>query len=250
MNRKAGAETSKVASGVETGPAANDGVHSRPLVPRALGLPHTVVEAWTHTPEQDALALVLPDGCRDLIVRISADGCPHWLVSELADTAQRVGCQAGETFIGYRFHPAAAIADFALLNAIRGRDDLDLADVEAMIDDHVQIDFRLAEALQQLAATGGVAAAGRQLGVSERSLERLVRTRTGRPPGFWKNLARVRRAAGALATPAELVEIAAEQGYADQAHMSREFMKWFGTPPGRFRKCSESLALAAASGYR
>lgn len=213
-------------------------------------LPPPVVAAWNFAPAEDGRSPVLPDGCRDLIVRLAPDGRPHWFVSELADTVAEVPCQAGEIFVGYRLHPAAALREAALLEAVRKRADLDPATVLALIDDHVRLDRRLAEALAGLAAADGVAAAGRLLGVSERSLERLAKENTGRSPAYWKNLARARRAAAALAGLESLAEIAAGEGYADQAHLCREFKKWFGISPSRFRDRPALLAQAAAAGYR
>ncbi|MBK9617544.1 MAG: helix-turn-helix domain-containing protein [Uliginosibacterium sp.] len=54
---------------------------------------------------------------------------------------------------------------------------------------------------------------------------------TGRTPGYWKQLARTRRAARALAGSATLADIAFAHCYADQAQMSRDFQRWFGVTP-------------------
>lgn len=219
------------------------------LTETKLALPGVVIENWSFLPETESVSVVLPDGCRDLIVKVSADGCPHWFVSELADTAYEVCCQKGEAFVGYRFHAGAEIREHALLKAVQGREEIDASDLLAIIDDYVRMDRQLAEALVGLSEASSVAAACSRVGVSERSLERLVIKRTGRTPGYWKSLARARRAAGALPEDRPLAEIAADHGYADQAHMSREFGRWFAVSPGRLRNHPALLARAMESGY-
>lgn len=214
------------------------------------GSPVPVIDTWGFFPREEACTAVLPDGCRDLILRISPDGRPHWFVSELADSVSLVSSRAGERFLGYRFHPAAMFREESLVQAVGVLGEADPADIERLIVEHVRIDERLEEALDSLSDCDGVAAASRRLGVSERSLERLVRGTTGRSPGFWKSLARARRAAGALRGGLSLPEIAADHGYADQAHMTRDFGKWFGMTPGQFRASPIQLALVREPGYR
>ena len=105
------------------------------------------------------------------------------------------------------------------------------------------------EALHALAHIRTVGAAAQSLGVSERSLERLTQRATGQPPRFWRALARVRRAARDLATPQPLAEIAADHGYADQAHLSRDCLRWLGQTPAALRRSPEQLATVAQAGY-
>lgn len=214
-----------------------------------LSLPTAVIEAWHFAPESETRSLILPDGCRDLILHIAADGQPACFVSELADTAQQVASQAGELFFGFRFHPGSLFDADALLRAARLLTAPDPIQLQAIIEEHVGIDPKLAEALAGLSASRHGAAVCRQLGVSERSLERLLQQCTGRRPGYWRQLARIRRAAAALNSELPLAAIAADHGYADQAHLSRAFRHWFGTTPSRFRNDPELLAQVAAPGF-
>lgn len=208
-----------------------------------------VIDTWRLLPQEDFRTVVLPDGCRDLILRVSPDGRACWFVSELADGVSLVDARAGEVFLGYRFHPGTTFQEVSLLRAVQALGEPSLTDITAVLGEHVRIDVRLAEALASLSENPSVAAASRRLGVSERSLERLVTAATGRPPGFWKNLARVRRTAGALTDGRPLSEIAADHGYADQAHMTREFARWFGISPARFRDSPDWLARVREPGY-
>lgn len=212
-------------------------------------LPAPVLEHWQHHTRADTRSLVLPDGCRDLICRQTPGQAPQWLVSPLADTACAVDCGAGTRFWGYRLQPGTTVDETALLAAVRNCPTPDTADVLGWLDAFARQDPRVTEALHSLSGTGRVAVTVRQLGVTERSLERLLAAATGRTPGYWQALARVRRAARALAHPTPLAAVAADLGYADQAHMGREFRRWFGVSPGRLRAWPELLAVAMASGH-
>ncbi|MNT43045.1 DNA-binding transcriptional regulator AraC [compost metagenome] len=117
------------------------------------------------------------------------------------------------------------------------------------IDQHTRIDPRAQEALRSLAHCRTVGAAAHSLGVSERTLERLTQRATGQVPRFWRALARVRRAALALGTSQPLAEIAADHGYADQAHFSRDCLRWLGHTPASLRGTPQLLATVAQAGY-
>jgi len=209
--------------------------------------PAPVLATWSHQPDRDARVVVLPDGCRDLILRKNAAGEPHWFISPLADASQEVECRAGEQFVGYRLRPGARMPTDELLQALAG--ETQGAAALPLLAACVRLDENLTEVLDTLAEAVSVAAARRALGVSERSLERLLASATGRPPGYWKSLARVRRLARALPGDWPLIELAGLLGYADQAHMNRECRRWFGLSPGALRRRHELLALAAEPGY-
>lgn len=122
----------------------------------------------------------------------------------------------------------------------------------ARLDAAVALDERVNEALQTLADERDLNRAQRQLGVSERSLQRLVSATTGRPPLYWKRLARLRRAArslGSEAPLAALAALAADHGYADQAHMNLEFQRWLGLTPQQVRQRADVKRLLFESGF-
>lgn len=224
--------------------------------PHACLTPHAglILRQWDFFATTACRSVVLPDGCRDLILLRPAQGEPSWFVSPLADTAYPVASAAGQAYIGLRFHPAARIDAPRLLAALRARDGSALpwdavAPLVEAVHDHVHLDARIVEALTALSECTSVAAARRRLGVGARSMERLLAAGTGRPPGYWRGLARIRRAARDLSGNQTLAEIAADHGYADQAHMNRAFRAWFGCSPGRFRIAPDLRALAAEPGY-
>lgn len=238
------------------------------------GLPPTVLARWQFTTVDARATTVLPDGCSDLILHVDARGHAGWHVSPLTDTAMAVPGCAGEWWLGYRMQPGTTIDTDALLRsaqaisiracfsrlrsgmdgemhvAMNGALDtqMDTA-LLAAIDAHTCLNQRAEEALHALAHAPTVGKAAQRLGVSERSLERLTKRATAQPPRFWRALARVRRAAQALTTAQPLADIAADHGYADQAHFSRECQRWLGQTPAVLRRSPHLLATVAQVGY-
>lgn len=72
--------------------------------------------------------------------------------------------------------------------------------------------------------------------LSERSLQRLTARRIGLPPKWLIQRRRLHEAAEALQTvdPPDLARVAAELGYADQAHFTRDFRTVTGLTPGEY----------------
>ncbi|MEG3180788.1 helix-turn-helix domain-containing protein [Sphingomonas sp. LT1P40] len=82
-----------------------------------------------------------------------------------------------------------------------------------------------------------VAALARSTGLSPRQLQRLFARETGMPPRSYLRLLRFREAMAMLQSPdTPLADTAAATGYADQAHMTREFGSLAGMPPGTARR--------------
>ena len=76
------------------------------------------------------------------------------------------------------------------------------------------------------------------LGAPPRALQRLFRRYVGVSPKWVIRRSRLQNAAEALAGRAEvdLVGLAAELGYADQAHFARDFRALIGTTPGAYAR--------------
>jgi len=101
-------------------------------------------------------------------------------------------------------------------------------------------------------ASGGripIAELAREAGLSTRQLERSFRERVGLGPKLFSRLARFQRALALLRRPGSgLASIAARCGYFDQAHLVRDFRRFAGASPGRFRAAEHALADAFADG--
>ena len=66
------------------------------------------------------------------------------------------------------------------------------------------------------------------------ALLRAFRTATGLPPHAYLNQARVRRARILLGDGLRPADVAAQVGFADQAHLTRHFKRVVGVPPGAY----------------
>lgn len=208
-----------------------------------------VLAVWDMAPGRAVEATVLPDGCRDLIMHWAPGGRPHWFVSPLTGQAYTVAVEAGTVMRGFRLRPGVHLAEAALLDAVQGRE-WGLADIRSRLADHGHLLPQVAEALECLASGAiSVAGASTMLGVGPRSLQRLLSGATGESPAFWLQLARARQAARAVLAPGSLAELADACGYADQAHMTRDFRRWFATTPSQMRRNPALARVVAAPGY-
>jgi len=95
------------------------------------------------------------------------------------------------------------------------------------------------QALQAIRSPGGgqsLRSLQEHLGLSERKLQRLFDEHVGVSPKTLSRIARFEAArARLLAGGSSAAEVAADLGYADQAHMIREFRDFAGETPGRYR---------------
>lgn len=71
----------------------------------------------------------------------------------------------------------------------------------------------------------------RNLGISQRQLERRFLAGLGLSPKRWCRITRFQAALQALSSGRAWVDLAHDFGYADQAHFSREFRAFAGEPP-------------------
>ena len=212
-------------------------------------LPDAALDLWRFAARERTTVRVAPDGCRDLIVVSPHAGAPACFVSALADRMESPSFSAGDRAVGVRLRPGAQVDERALAALLAGGERADAADLLAAIGAAVTLDARVCEALACLQEAPALSTAQRRLGVSERSLERLLATGTRRGPLFWRNLARARRCARALAGAEPLADLAAAHGYADQAHLTRDLRRWFGATPTALRAMPAFLATLSAPAY-
>lgn len=89
-------------------------------------------------------------------------------------------------------------------------------------------------AIRHMASVDGLAST---TGISTRQLQRICALEAGMAPRSYLRLLRFRTAvSGTQAPDAALADAAAASGYADQAHMTREFQSLAGLSPGRARR--------------
>lgn len=81
-----------------------------------------------------------------------------------------------------------------------------------------------------------IASIAAQLGLSERQLQRRFRQAVGVSPKRFASLLRFESSLPLINSQASLAHVAAEAGYADQAHLSRDVSRFAGMPPGLLRE--------------
>ncbi len=200
---------------------------------------------WSYTVETDETSIVLPDGCTDIIVisndesEISGLHSTSWDISP-----RRVRLRAGTSLTGFRLRPGATI-DLRDL----GTEAHSAANLAAQISSVVRHDQEITQIIDDIGLPGrSVAELAKQQGVSERTLQRHFKGLSLPSLGFWRQLGRARRAVQALPCRVPLTEIALEYGYSDQAHMTREFVRWFGKTPVQLRRDHATLKDLAQPG--
>ncbi|MFG3341927.1 helix-turn-helix domain-containing protein [Glycomyces sp. NPDC048151] len=220
---------------------------------------------WVRRVSGAGVARIVPDACTDLLWRRGA------LEVAGPDTAHRdVPVAPGEVIVGVRLRPGAArpllgetpatdVADaqpdlrelwgeaaLRLSDSLLGREPWQVAGtladalgkrLGAFGPDRVAI--RVADALDR-PRPPAISRLAWELGYSERHLRRRVQAATGYGPKTLEQILRFRRtleAAAPVANPPgfrplpDWSRIAAEQGYADQAHLSRQVRRWSGRAP-------------------
>jgi AraC-like DNA-binding protein len=85
-------------------------------------------------------------------------------------------------------------------------------------------------------------------GMSPFTLLRAFRGETGLPPHAYLNQVRVRLARRLLDGGMAPAEVAAEVGFADQAHLTRHFKRVMGVPPGSYQREREPAARTYKTG--
>jgi AraC-like DNA-binding protein len=211
---------------------------------------------WERRGEGRPPVRVVPDGCID-VVWIEGAGT-H--VAGPNTVAFLVELPAGARVAGARMHPGAATALLgvepaavldarALVAGVLGDDGRRLADRLDGDEDRVRTLFGFLTAraagapapdpLVRAAVTRlgdpetRVAALAGDLAVSERHLRRRVEALVGYGPKRLARILRLRRALDAARRGDELARIAAETGYADQAHFAQDCRALAGVPPTR-----------------
>lgn len=199
-------------------------------------------QRWEFTVTQPERVLVQPDGCRDLIVLRDPEGRGTLLYSDWDCAPRAVQLRPGTRATGFRMAPGLVVAPGPLAQLRRDLEGGDPAICAQMIEAEAAPDPETREVIAALTRPGAtVEAVARHCGLGARTLQRRFQAMGLPRPDFWRKLGRARRAALALAGATPLAEIACAHGFSDQAHLSRECLRWFGSPPARLRRDSALL---------
>jgi AraC-like DNA-binding protein len=210
--------------------------------------------AWQRSGDGGSPVRVVPDGCIDVVW---TEGAGTQVVGPNT-TAFLVPLASGTRVVGVRLHPGAAPAllgvDAAALRDGRRAIDDAWGDegqrLAEALDEHDDRAHVLLSALAQRAASAAapdalvraaigrllvprvtVAALARELGVSERQLRRRFEATVGYGPRRLARVLRLGRALAAAHAGEELGRVAAEAGYADQAHFAHDCRSLAGAAP-------------------
>ncbi|MCA0245131.1 MAG: helix-turn-helix domain-containing protein [Proteobacteria bacterium] len=193
---------------------------------------HPGFHEWHHQSADGATSSIFPDGCRDVLVIRKPREAPSVVLTQLDLRVRTVGLAAGTKITGYRLRPGVVV-DKAVLRAIA----IEPEKARSILAEVVALPSDLEEVIGACTqSVGGLGAISGNLGVSVRTMQRLFRAAALPPPDFWRLLARARRAVGLLQSSASLADIASDCGYSDQAHMTRETLRWFQKSPARIRR--------------
>jgi AraC-like DNA-binding protein len=208
-----------------------------------------LLSLWNFSSKLETTTVILPDGCSDLIMQVVNKGKPKWLVYPMFDQAKVVSIEANSVLSGYRMKPGVNIKEKTLLRSLY-QSNKNIDDISNLLSDYTDIKCSVQEALKCLATDiSSVKQVAKELGVSSRTLQRLIVSNTNKSPTYWILLARARRTARALTESMPLAEIAEVYGYADQSHMNREFKRWFNITPLAMRSKPNILRQLYSEGY-
>lgn len=195
----------------------------------------------------------VPDGCIELIRRHAGQSVwrteqPSLFVTGLALQPAALRFSGDARFTGIRLWPWAwhALGGSSCRDFADGwRAILDSDPLAALLPDESDPMPRLANAfasqrqpaIAAIRHIDSVEELARLTRLSTRQLQRICAKETGMAPRSYLRLLRFRTAVNGIQSPeAALADTAAASGYADQAHMTREFQSLAGLPPGRARR--------------
>ena len=199
---------------------------------------------------------VPPDGTTNLLATLSPDVSVYSRLVGPSIEAAQVPVSQGWRYAGLRLRPEAAAAvtgqaPSALIgtsaelvecgpivadleNLLRAPDEPLRVDGIVAALAPVRTDPLVAAAVDDLVASGGAVPIGRlaeAAGIGARQFRRRFEAATGLTPKQFASVQRVRRALILSLEDANWAEIAADTGFADQAHLSRSVRSRFGAPP-------------------
>ncbi|WP_026381531.1 helix-turn-helix transcriptional regulator [Afifella pfennigii] len=199
----------------------------------------TEFQRWHYWAEGEERHLILPDGCRDVLI-VRRKGAPDRIVlTDFDIRPRRVTLAPGTEITGYRLRPGSAVGR-RVLAAIAENS----VEVEDILGNALDGSHAVDSAILALSLPGStVPSVARDHGVTVRTMQRRFRDLHLPPPEYWRLLGRARCAAGMLASHLPLAEIACLCSYSDQSHMTRECVRWFGKTPTRLRRDASLLSL-------
>lgn len=196
---------------------------------------------WVEDLHATRVVEVFPDGCRDVVV-VESVGGGFVALTDWDAGIRVVGLAKGTRVTGYRLRPGTQVSSRVL-----ARIETEPARAGEIIESEIVADPDVDEAIDALGSRS-VARAAMHVGLSQRALQRRFAAAGLPHPGFWRMLSRARRAALLLPLRLPLSEVAVVCGFSDQAHLTRESVRWFGRTPAELRRSQPALRAIAQPG--
>ena len=208
-----------------------------------------VISQWRCQPTEVSNITVLPDGCRDVLLTVTADQQLELILTGLDRHSYRVEAQAGTYFYGLRMAPGMRLSGerSPQTELLQLQQPGLLNKLQEVVEQPELIEQTLLEWLDEVVQPPesllnefvcSVSEYASLAGLSERSLRRRVTRASGAPPSFWHGLYRARGVAKALCQniQQDVCELAYQWGYADQSHLCRDMRRWFAQTPAGLRR--------------
>jgi len=188
----------------------------------------------------------VPDGCVEIIRRLAGRSRwggtqPESFTVGLIERPEPFGISGDSRFEGLRLWPWAwrLVSDIPLAE-MRGRW---LPFETGAIEPRLAGASALAAIGKAIIAAQSVGEMSRATGMSPRTLQRWFARNVGLPPRRYLRLLRFQKAFELVPGEASLADHAAAQGFADQAHMAREFREMAGVPARQARRTARGPFL-------
>lgn len=194
-----------------------------------------VAAVWSSVSSARTTTIVPADGCFDLIVRRrAAKGLAVHVYRPIA-RAHVVVVDDGDAYVGVRVRPGfgAALLQPGVLAAAARTGDLESVVIDA-VDSHKQAPPIVEDFVAAARSLRGAVRIG-SFDQHERQLQRACRRWLGLTPKAFLRIERAWGARAAIALGTPLADVAADLGYTDQAHLTRDVRHLLGATPGALK---------------
>jgi AraC-like DNA-binding protein len=214
---------------------------------------HAAVAAvWSSVAAAPSATLVAADGCFDLILRVAGSGHVSAFVYTPVTRAHYAAVEAGDRYLGVRLRPGFGPALVEHPELVRvaeqfvGRPE----DLESLVANAVEACAKQPSIVTDFVAEARTSAGALRLtrgstAARERELQRACLRWLGLSPKAFLRVERVWAAREAIRAGTALAIVAADFGYADQAHLTREVRELLGVTPSSLRRVGNLQDLPA-----
>lgn len=220
--------------------SAETGVEER------VGRHASVAAAWSLTAEEPRSSLVSADGCFDFILEETPQGRRSAFVYTAVTSAHWVHVGVGSKMFGIRLRPGYGGALLGCEIELQRLAERELGDettllqrLEALVVSAISVKSP-PDLVQEFVSLARASAGSHRLtspsnGGAERELQRACRRWLGLSPKCFLRVERAWAARRAIRAGQPLAAVAADLGYADQAHLTRDVRQLLGVTPRDLR---------------